>query len=197
MDIRSVRFATAQTNVQIGEAIRALIVLAGDLMAMSIRLLVLAVLCAIAFPAAAHAVVPSPRDGEVKMMCKQINSFRAENGIPPMKLSSNLNSAASWMGYDMANKNYFSHTDSLGRSYSTRLLAFGFVGTSVAENIAAGAVDATTTLNMWKSSAPHRANLLNASYNVMGVGRGYNVSSTYDVYWVTDFGTSSAYATAC
>lgn len=164
---------------------------------MNIRLLVLTVLCAIAFPAAAHAAVPNPRDGEVKMMCRQINSFRAENGIPPMKLSSNLNNAASWMGYDMANKNYFSHTDSLGRAYNTRLNAFGFVGSWVAENIAAGAADAATTLNLWKNSPGHRANLLNAGYNVMGVGRGYNANSTYDVYWVTDFGASSAYATAC
>ncbi len=164
---------------------------------MSIRLLVAAVLCAIAFPAAAHAAVPNARDGEVKMMCRQINSFRALNGVAPMKMSSSLNNAASWMGSDMANKNYLSHTDILGRAYSTRLAAFGFVGNWVAENIAAGAPDAATTLEMWKNSPPHRANLLNARYNVMGVGRGYNASSTYDSYWVTDFGASAAPATIC
>ena len=164
---------------------------------MSIRSLALAVLCCTAFPAAAHAdVPPNPRDGEVNMMCRQINSLRVQNGVAPMRMSSNLVSAATWMAGDMANKNYFSHTDSLGRRFSTRLTAFGFGGTA-AENIAAGTSDATTMLNLWKNSAGHRANMLNASYNVMGIGRGYKPTSAYTWYWTANFGASSAYSTPC
>jgi uncharacterized protein YkwD len=157
---------------------------------MSIRSLVLAVLCVIAFPAAAHAAVPNSRDGEVKLMCRAINTFRAQNGIAPMKMSSPLVSAATWMSNDMAAKNYFNHTDSLGRAWNTRIGAFAYSASAMGENIAAGAADAASTINQWKNSAPHRAAMLNPSYLAMGVGRGYNASSAYGSYWVADFGSS-------
>jgi len=164
---------------------------------MPIRSLVLAVLCAIAFPAAAHAAVPNPRDGELKLMCRQINSFRAQNGIAPMKMSSPLVSAATWMSSDMATKNYFSHTDSLGRAWNTRLGAFGYTSSTIGENIAAGAGDAATTINQWKNSPGHRAAMLNPSYRAMGIGRGYNPYSAYGSYWVADFGASLERVSDC
>jgi uncharacterized protein YkwD len=93
------------------------------------------------------------------------------------------------MSTDLATKNYFDHTDSLGRTFSTRLGAFGYTyNTSKGENIAAGNATAAGTFAQWKGSAGHRTNMLNAAYTVIGIGRAYSAASTYKWYWTTDFG---------
>ncbi len=130
-------------------------------------------------------------------MCRQINTFRAQNGIAPMKMSSPLVSAATWMSNDLASKSYFSHTDSLGRIFSIRLAVFGYVAPEMGENIAAGAPDAISTLNQWKNSPPHRAAMLNPGYMAMGIGRGYNPRSTYGSYWVANFGSALVRVSDC
>ena len=61
----------------------------------------------------------------------------------------------------MAAKNYFSHTDSLGRSTGARLAAFGYSSSSWGENLAAGYSDAQSTLFQWELvHAPHDMNFL-------------------------------------
>ena len=164
---------------------------------MPTRSLLLAVLCCIAFPSAATAA--DPRDGELKSMCRQINSLRVQNGVAPLLISTTLRTAAGWMSTDMARKNYFSHTDSLGRGLSSRLLAFGYVHPYVAENIAAGSSSASATMELWKNSPAHRANMLNPSFTVIGIGRSYDSASAsaYGYYWTTKFGNVATSAIVC
>src|SRR5688500_8092374 len=50
-----------------------------------------------------------------------INEYRADNDALPLAYSSNLNRMATWLATDMVANNYFSHTDSLGRTFGTRL----------------------------------------------------------------------------
>jgi len=98
----------------------------------------------------------------------------------------------------MASKNYFSHTDSLGRDPFTRMAAFGYPYGPAGENIAAGRADAQTMLNLWQTACDpdasgqctyqHRNNMLNPSFVVIGIGRAFNIASTYLWYWTTDFG---------
>jgi uncharacterized protein YkwD len=93
------------------------------------------------------------------------------------------------MSQDMANKNYFSHTDSLGRDPFMRMAAFGYNYPHTAgENIAAGMDSAQAAFTAWKNSPGHNANMLGSGYTVIGIGRAYNSSSTYGWYWTTDFG---------
>jgi uncharacterized protein YkwD len=93
------------------------------------------------------------------------------------------------MSVDMATKNYFSHTDSIKRDPFTRMASFGYKLASNGENIAAGNSSAQATFTQWKNSAGHNANMLSGSYKVIGIGRAYNVLSTYKWYWTTDFGS--------
>ena len=54
----------------------------------------------------------------------------------------------------MARKDYFDHTDSLGRSFSRRISAFGYTGATRGENIAAGTDgSARAMFSQWKNSA--------------------------------------------
>ena len=122
-------------------------------------------------------------------LCRQINTYRASKGLPPLKVSPKLNAASDWHTNDMATENYFSHTDSLGRDPFQRMAAFGYTySTYKGENIAAGNAGSTATLTQWKNSPPHKANLLNANYKVMGIARNNNPSSTYNYYWNNTFG---------
>src|SRR4051812_15482807 len=104
---------------------------------MTIRPLALALVCCFAFPASALAADPTP-DSEERAFCKTINTYRAQNGLPALKLSVNLTKAAEWMAADMARNDILDHTDSLGRSFSRRITAFAYTGATRGENIAGG-----------------------------------------------------------
>jgi uncharacterized protein YkwD len=129
-------------------------------------------------------------DAEEQAFVLYLNDYRTQKGLQPLSISSNLNRAASWMAADMAGKNYFSHTDSLGRAPQGRVNDCGY-GWGVGENIAAGATRSTglAVFNAWVASAAHNANLLTSTYKQVGVARAYNASSTYQWYWVANFGT--------
>lgn len=130
-------------------------------------------------------------DSEESAFATLINNYREQNNLSPFKVSIALTQASKWMSGDMASKNYFSHTDSLGRDPFTRMAAFGYnYGGYSGENIAAGNADAQDTFTQWQSSPPHNANMLDANYLVIGVGRASNPSSDYDWYWTTDFGST-------
>lgn len=128
-------------------------------------------------------------DAEEQAFLTLINNYRQQNGLSTLQASVTLTNAAKWMSGDMAAKNYFSHTDSLGRDPFTRMAAFGYnYNTYMGENIAAGYSDAANTFNQWKNSSGHNANMLNPNYKVIGIGRVANLSSTYRYYWTTGFG---------
>ncbi len=128
-------------------------------------------------------------DSEATAFIGLINTYRQQNGLVPLKLSAKLNASAAWMSTDMGQKNYFSHTDSLGRTFDVRLRAFGYTyNTYMGENIAAGNSTASATFTQWKNSPGHNANMLNSHYVVMGIARVYAANSTYKWYWTNDFG---------
>lgn len=140
--------------------------------------------------ALANCTADTGQDAEEQAFLGLINQYRAQNGLSALSVSTNLSRMASWHGGDMGAKNYFSHTDSLGRSPSTRAIDCGYPA-GAGENIAAGTVwsTASAAFNAWKGSAGHNANMLNGSYRQIGIARVYTAGSTYGWYWVTDFGT--------
>jgi uncharacterized protein YkwD len=157
---------------------------------MTIRSLALAIVCCFAFPAAALAADPTP-DSEERAFCKQINTYRAQNGLPALKLSVALTNASEWMSTDMARFDYFDHTDSLSRSFSKRISAFGYTGSTRAENIAGGTNgSAAAMFSQWKSSSAHKKNMLSSSYKAIGIGRAYRANTMLGWYWTTDFGNT-------
>jgi uncharacterized protein YkwD len=129
-------------------------------------------------------------DAEEASFFTLLNTLRTQNGVGQLQLSVDLNLSSQWMSQDMASKNYFSHTDSLGRDPFTRMAAFGFSSTYMGENIAAGSETGLDTYNQWVNSAPHLANMIDADYTWVGVGRAYSASSEYGWYWTTDFGSN-------
>ena len=102
--------------------------------------------------AAPSANAQTTLDAEQSSFLTLINQYRAQNGLGALQVSLALQQSSQWMSADMAAKNYFSHTDSLGRNPFTRMAAFGYSYTPAGENIAAGYSDAQNTLTQWKTA---------------------------------------------
>ncbi len=128
-------------------------------------------------------------DSEEQLFLTLINQYRQDNGAGALVGTTTLENAAVWMSGDMGANAYFSHTDSTGRDPWTRLCDFQYCfNTWKGENLVAGASGAQQAFDLWKDSPGHNANMLNANYNVIGIGRVYTAGSPYGWYWTTDFG---------
>ena len=151
--------------------------------------LALAVSCCVALATSPAASAATPvLDSEERALCQQVNALRSQRGLAPLRASVTLTRAARWLSADMARNDYLDHTDSRGRNFSKRLTAFGYKGTTRAENISGGSGSAAATLSDWQSSALHRRNLLNPSLKVVGIGRAYNANSMLGWHWTATFG---------
>ncbi len=132
-------------------------------------------------------------DPEEQAFMVLLNDYRAQNGLGALSIDPSIQSAAEWMSTDMGEKDYFSHTDSLGRSPWDRMCDFGYCyNTWKGENIAAGYTTAEAAFDAWRGSPGHNSNMLGENYLVMGVARVQTPGSTYGYYWTNDFGGQQA-----
>jgi uncharacterized protein YkwD/uncharacterized protein YraI len=120
-----------------------------------------------------------------------INDYRAASGLRPLSLSSSLSSAAAYHSVDMAAKGYLAHTLLDGTTVVQNMANFGYEGGTHGENIAAGTQTAAEAMQTWQGSSEHNANMLNASFGAIGIGRAYDPNSPYGWYWTTIFGDIS------
>jgi len=113
----------------------------------------------------------------------QINGFRAAHGLRPLKLNGALVGAADRHSAQMAKLGFFSHNSANGQSFSQRIAQAysprGFRSWTVGENLVWGGPDigAARAFRLWLSSAPHRANLLNARWREIGLGAVHSTSA--------------------
>lgn len=128
---------------------------------------------------------PASPDSQEQAMLLEINNYRTQNGLSPLAPSLALNRSAIWKSTDMAANHYFSHDD-LIRSWSQRISDCGYSSSFAGENIAEGNADAASTFVQWRNSPPHNANMLDADYHAIGIGRAESANG--DWYWTTDFG---------
>jgi uncharacterized protein YkwD len=87
---------------------------------------------------------------------------------------------------DMADHNYFSHDSRNGSSPFQRMKRAGYNYSSAGENIAAGFRSPASVVKAWLASPGHCKNLMNRSYDEIGVG--YATGGIYGTYWTQDFG---------
>ncbi len=120
-----------------------------------------------------------------------INDYRAASGLRPLSLSSSLSAAAAFHSADMAANGYLAHTLLDGTTVEQNMANFGYEGSTHGENIAAGTQTAAEAMQTWQGSAEHNANMLNASFGAIGIGRAYDPNSQYGWYWTTIFGDVS------
>ncbi|HEY2421555.1 MAG TPA: SafA/ExsA family spore coat assembly protein [Neobacillus sp.] len=113
------------------------------------------------------------------------NQERAKNGLKALTPDWELSRVARYKAVDMRDKNYFSHTSPTYGDPFTMIKNFGISYRAAAENIAAGQVTPQEVVQAWMNSSGHRANILNAQYNYIGVG--YTKGGSQRYYWVQQF----------
>ncbi|MOA18351.1 Cysteine-rich secretory protein family protein [compost metagenome] len=80
----------------------------------------------------------------------------------------------------MRTNNYFSHTSPTYGSPFDMMKSFGITYNAAGENIAMGQKTPEEVMKAWMNSPGHKANILNANFNYIGVGYDNN-------YWVQEF----------
>lgn len=143
-----------------------------------------------------NAVTAYQPDDEECAFVALINQFRADAGKDPLVLLQSLGAAAEHKSTDMAERDYFGHTQpprtpgGPSVSFSQNISDFGYESSGRGENIAAGYESAQATFNQWERSTPHRRNMLgeDIDFKALGIGRAYDADSEYGWYWTTTFG---------
>ncbi len=121
---------------------------------------------------------------ELKVL-ELVNAERTKQGLSALTWDSSLAAVAEAHSLDMAQNNFFSHTNLKGQSPFDRMKAFGISYSYAAENIAAGQKTPESVMNSWMNSEGHRNNILNGNLTRLGVG--YVKGGSYGHYWTQVF----------
>jgi uncharacterized protein YkwD len=162
------------------------------------------VLAAVAVPASAdigngtrELSVRTALDGQ---LLASVNAMRAERGLRPLRLSTELSTAARTHSLEMAEEGFFAHESADGAAFWKRIERFydssGFRTWRVGENLlwASPDVSAGGALQLWLRSPRHRAVLLDPRWREIGLSAVHAVAAPgafkgLDVTIVTaDFG---------
>ena len=111
-----------------------------------------------------------------------VNKERAANGLSALKVSDVMSDAANVRAKEI--QSVFSHTRPDGKSCFTALTEAGVKYTYAAENIAYGQKTPEAVMKGWMNSSGHRANILSAKAQYIGIGVAYK-NGTY--YWTQFF----------
>ncbi|MDD2377223.1 MAG: CAP domain-containing protein, partial [Bacilli bacterium] len=114
-----------------------------------------------------------------------VNAERSRAGQPTLTENNEVSRVARTKSQDFINNNYFSHNSPTYGSPFEMLRSFGVSYTAAAENIARGQRTAEEVMNTWMNSSGHRANILNSTYNQIGVGVARDNNGT--LYWTQMF----------
>lgn len=109
-----------------------------------------------------------------------VNQERAKQGLAPLSGDTALNGMALAKAKDMNDNQYFSHTSPVYGSPFDMMTSFDIAYSYAGENIAMGQKSPSEVVTAWMNSEGHRANILNANYNLIGVGY-------YNGYWAQEF----------
>ncbi len=119
-----------------------------------------------------------------------INRYRAENGLYPLALDGRLTASATAHAADMAAMGRCNHTGSDGSSARNRMARYGYPYNNWAgENIICARKTPERALAWWKTSTPHRKNLLHQNFTHIGVG--FNPNGPWGPMWALNFAAGS------
>ena len=99
-----------------------------------------------------------------------VNKARAREGLSPLRLDERLSNIARHKSQDMKDRQYFSHDSPVYGSPFEMLTSFGVHYRRAGENIAKGQQTADRVVNAWLKSPGHRDNILDPTFNKIGMG---------------------------
>jgi len=120
----------------------------------------------------AHKAIPDvlgyATDIHVEQLLAGTNAQRAQAGLEPLTINSELSAAAAAKASDMLAKNYWAHNSPTGATPWDFIVGSGYHYTVAGENLAKNFSDSPTVVNAWMASPTHRANIIKPSYKEVG-----------------------------
>jgi len=107
-----------------------------------------------------------------------LNSFRAANGLKPLRVNARFASAANAHAKDMAQRGSMDHN-----GFQERM---GKIARTAAENVAWGCETQDCVFQMWAGSYGHRANMLRT--DITGYGLASAKGANGQRYWTLELG---------
>lgn len=136
-------------------------------------------------PLSCKYVGSSSYPGEIANL---INAARAQAGLSPLTIDSQLAAAAQGHSTDMACFGLLSHTGSNGSTPYQRVAASGYGGTYRQEIIYPGGAS-QDAFKWWMNDQVHLDAILDPNATEMGAGYSYVSDSAYGGYFTVDFGS--------
>lgn len=138
-------------------------------------------------PGKTNGVPSTPNDIKAleEEVIRLVNVERSRAGISTLTENEELRNIARLKSQDFVDNNYFSHNSPTYGSPFEMLDRFNVNYTAAAENIASGQRSALEVMNTWMNSPGHKANILNTSFNQIGVGIARD--SKGKLYWTQIF----------
>jgi len=116
-----------------------------------------------------------------QQLVNELNASRAEAGLSPLKVDDRLVQAAREHSQKMADARTLSHVLPGEQGVAERLAATGLTFNRSGENVGYN-TDFNGLHSAWMHSPPHRKNILNPDYTLVGIGV---VRGADGVYWAT------------
>ena len=120
-----------------------------------------------------------------KMDFYLVNATRVQNGLNTLKSSDSLSNTARKHSKDMAEHQYFDHTNLKGESPFDRMKNDHHQFSAAAENLAYGQQSAIFAHQGLMNSAGHRKNILHENVTTLGVGVAFNTKK--QPYWTENY----------
>jgi uncharacterized protein YkwD len=123
---------------------------------------------------------------------KLVNTYRAQNGLKPLKLNTKLAEAATKHSEDLAKNDRISHYGSDGSDTWDRVRRTGYQARMTAENVGTGQRSIGEVFKGWQNSQDHNANLLLKDAEEMGIGLVYSDKTQFKTFWTLVIGSPVA-----
>ena len=116
-----------------------------------------------------------------------VNAYRADHGLPALRLDQRLNQAAQDMAFILARLGTMKTREHSARRLAARLDEQGYDALAAAENIGAGYSSLEAAMVGWKGSSDHDKNLKNTFVTRFGVARADSEGGTWTTFWAMIF----------
>lgn len=120
---------------------------------------------------------------------KLINAYRAEKGLPPLRLNPHLTKAAKAHSTDLAKWDRISHHGSDGSNPWKRVKRTGYKARLTAENVGTGQITIEEVFKGWQESPGHNKNLLLADAEEMGIALVHDPKTEFKTFWTLVMGS--------
>ncbi len=128
---------------------------------------------------AVSAAGPACAEGITSTAQAAISHYRAEHGLPAVTPDARLMRLAAEQANAMARADVLDHD--VARPFQARIVSYG--PAVAVENIAAGTRTFSATLDIWKHSPGHDANLRRIGVTRFGIASAEAPGSRYKIFW--------------